>query len=106
MCRFYVILIISVFALRMINKQQQVNHHNQIINDDKAKALATFKAFVEATDNPLMKEVLLQQASNAAFSTHSTGYGTSNPVKLPPTVQLAEKVISKTVSDFGSTVTQ
>ena len=93
-------LLMAIYGLRFCSKQYATHRHNTVVNGDKAKALATFLAFAEATDNPAIKEVLLQQASASIFSVNPSGYisSTQQSNLTPPTVQVAQKILDKTLS--------
>lgn len=48
--------------------------HNETLNKHRANALMTFRAFVEGTSDVRVKDAILLQAAQAAFSSRPTGF--------------------------------
>jgi hypothetical protein len=73
---FSKILVISVafFVLVWCSKNYRAARHNEVLNQHRANALKTFRAFVEGTADVSIKDAILIQASQAAFSCRSTGF--------------------------------
>lgn len=88
---------VLVMALNFSKKQYQSHRHNSIINSDKAKSLGTFMTFVEATESPLVKDVILQYACQSAFCITTSGYDASkersSQTPWPPSIQMAKSLI-------------
>lgn len=52
----------------------KANKHQSVINRHKAHALATFQAFVQASDNPHIRDAVLMETTRSIFSHVQTGY--------------------------------
>ena len=57
--------------------------HNETLNRHRAHALMTFKAFVEGTSDVHVKDAVLVEAAQAAFSGRTTGYESVGSSQLP-----------------------
>lgn len=57
----------------------KAHKHNQTVNKHRENALLTFRAFVEGTADPRVKDAILIQAAQAAFSGRPTGFNSSQP---------------------------
>ena len=74
--------------------------HNETLNRHRAKALMTFRAFVEGTAEARVKDAILLQAAQAAFSGRPTGF--DSPEKDSQTVNPVVEILGKTFSQSGS----
>jgi hypothetical protein len=52
----------------------KANKHQATVSRHKAHALKTFQAFVQASDNPAVKDAVLMETTRAIFSHSPTGY--------------------------------
>jgi hypothetical protein len=90
-----IIFVLAGFALNFTVKQYSTHRHIAVINGDKAKALATFLAFVKATENEEVKDAVLQQASSAAFTITPSGYLKGQPLLAPPVMSMAQRIAER-----------
>lgn len=69
--------------------------HNETLNRHRANALMTFKAFYEGSDDSRVKDAILLQAAQAAFSPRPTGFDSveSETSQLNPVVDVLGRVI-------------
>lgn len=86
------ILLFSVFLCARNYKSQK---HNEILNKHRANALMTFRAFVEGTADPRVKDAILLQAAQAAFSGRPTGF--NDPEKESQTISPVVEILGKTL---------
>jgi len=93
-----VIFILIGFAINFSIKQYSTHRHNAVVNGDKARALATFLAFVKGTENSDVKDTVLQQASAAAFSMAPSGYLKGQQFLAPPLATAAQKFAERSLS--------
>ena len=76
--------------------------HNETLNKHRANALMTFRAFVEGTSDIRVKDAILLQAAQAAFSSRPTGFDA--PEKGSQTINPVVEILgraSKKASDEG-----
>lgn len=52
----------------------KTNKHQQSINKHRANALQTFQAFVEASNDPAVRDAVLMETTRSIFAITSTGY--------------------------------
>jgi hypothetical protein len=52
----------------------KANMHQSVVSRRKAHALKTFQAFVEASDNPAVRDAVLLETTRSIFSQAQTGY--------------------------------
>lgn len=52
----------------------KANKHQAVVSRHKAHSLRTFQAFVQATENPAVKDAVLMETTRAIFSHNQTGY--------------------------------
>ncbi len=74
--------------------------HNQTLNKHRANALMTFRAFVEGTSDERVKDAILLQASQAAFTLRSTGF--DDPEKDSQTINPVIEILGKTLPQASS----
>jgi len=76
--------------------------HNETLNKHRANALMTFRAFVEGTSDVRVKDAILLQAAQAAFSGRPTGFDApeKDSQAINPVVEILGKTIQQT-SDGG-----
>ena len=83
------------FAVFWCSRNYRSEKHNETLNMHRANALTTFEAFVAGTGDERVKDAVLLQAAQAAFTNRPTGFGAPgqeqsiNPVveilgKMPP----------------------
>lgn len=82
------------FGIYWSVRNYKSNKHNQTLNQHRANALQTFQSFYEGSDNPQVKNAILLQAANAAFSSRPTGYDSSE--KELPTINPIVEILGKT----------
>ncbi|WP_345845790.1 hypothetical protein [Shewanella algae] len=70
------LLIFGVLTyLLILSAKNYLNHkHNSIVNKHRQNALMTYKAMVDATDDPGSREAILIQAAGCIFNPQATGY--------------------------------
>lgn len=70
------LLIFGVLTyLLILSAKNYLNHkHNSIVNKHRQNALMTYKAMVDATDDPGSREAILIQAAGCIFNPQTTGY--------------------------------
>lgn len=74
--------------------------HNETLNRHRANALMTFRAFVEGTSDDRVKDAILLQASQAAFSTRSTGF--DDPENDSQTINPVVEILGKALPQASS----
>jgi hypothetical protein len=93
------IILLSVlsFGAFWCSRNYRAQKHNQILNQHRANALMTFRAFVEGTSDERVKDAILQQAAHAAFSGRPTGFdGPDKDMQaVNPVVEIIGKAVSK-----------
>ena len=62
------------FGIFWCARNYMASKHNETLNKHRANALMTFRAFVEGSDDSTIKDAILLQTSQAAFSNRPTGY--------------------------------
>lgn len=62
------------FGIFWCAKNYKSQKHNETLNKHRANALMTFRSFVEGTDDQGIKDAILLQAAQAAFSSRPTGF--------------------------------
>lgn len=94
---FSKILVISVsfFVLVWCSKNYRAARHNETLNQHRANALKTFRAFVEGTADVAIKDAILIQASQAAFASRNTGFdgGDGDGPQVQPIVEVLGKTL-------------
>jgi hypothetical protein len=100
---FSKILVLSSlsFGIFWCAKNYKSQKHNETLNNHRANALMTFKAFVEGTSDDSVRDAILLQASQAAFTCRPTGYDTQE--KDIQSVNPIIEVLGKTISRASST---
>jgi hypothetical protein len=70
------ILLLSFFSVvfYQIVKNYNANMHLHTLNKHRENSLKSFQSFVEATDDPKIKDMVLIQATKAIFEAGDTGY--------------------------------
>ncbi len=76
--------------------------HNETLNKHRANALMTFRTFVEGTSDTRVKDAILLQAAQAAFSGRPTGFDApdKDAQKISPVVEILGKAAPH-VTDGG-----
>ncbi len=69
--------------------------HNETLNKHRANALMTFRAFVEGTSDVRVKDAILLQAAQAAFSSRPTGFDA--PEKDSQAINPVVEILGKTL---------
>ena len=86
---------IWIYAINFCNKNFHSEKHNETINANKARTLATFRSFVDSTKDESVKDQVLIYASASAFSNPVTGFNKGQVVPLPPGMEVARQVVSR-----------
>ncbi|MCB7129049.1 MAG: hypothetical protein J3T61_05890 [Candidatus Brocadiales bacterium] len=70
------LLVLSIlsFGILWCARNYKSQKHNETLNQHRANALMTFRAFVEGTSDNRVKDAILLQAAQAAFSSRPTGF--------------------------------
>lgn len=87
------------FCIYWCTKNYKSSKHNETLNKHRANALMTFKAFVEGSDNQAIKDAILLQTSQAAFSNRPTGY--ENQEKETQTINPVVEILGKSLASSG-----
>lgn len=92
------LLIFGVLTyLLVLSAKNYLNHkHNSIVNKHRQNALMTYKAMVDATDDPGSREAILIQAAGCIFNPQSTGYTISSDTPVVSGKSMVE-ILSKPV---------
>lgn len=90
-----VVLSLWVYAINFCNKNFHAEKHNETVNANKAKTLATFQSFVDATQNRYIKDQVLVHASASAFANPSTGFGKNQSAPLPFPVEIGKQIANR-----------
>ena len=93
------ILVLSTLSFGVVwcVRNYRAQKHNSTLNKHRANALMTFRAFVEGTSDERVKDAILLQASQAAFSGRKTGFESSenDPQNINPVVEILGKTLPK-----------
>lgn len=96
---FAKILLLSFFSVifYQIVKNYNANMHLATLNRHRENSLKSFRSFVESTDNPSIKDVVLIQATKAIFEAGDTGYisNKGESVTSMDTIKIVEQANSK-----------
>lgn len=89
------VLSFGLFFTSWATSNFKANRHNEIVNRHRAISIATFRAFVEGTNNPQVKEAILLQAAQAAFRPQESGYSEGNSIRDPQNtvVEILRKIV-------------
>ena len=95
---FLMVASLLFYAIVFCKRNYNAEKHNETMNAYKANVLKTFRAFVDGSDNPSVKNHMLVNAGNAAFYIPSTGFNKSDKdIALPPTIQAAQAGLNEVV---------
>jgi len=83
------------FGVLWCARNYKAQKHNETVNKHRANALMTFRAFVEGTGDPRVKDAILLQAAQAAFSGRPTGF--DDPEKGSQTISPVVEILGKTL---------
>ena len=93
------VLVLSTltFSVAWCARNYRAQKHNETLNKHRANALMTFKAFVEGTSDERVKDALLLQAAQAAFSGRQTAFDSTekDPQNINPVVEILGKTLAK-----------
>lgn len=95
-----IVLSVTTFATVWLGSNYRAARHNELVNAHRRDALGTFRAFVEASDDPQIRDAILLQASQAVFSGRTTGFDSAEQPQ-PLTVPLMETIKKLTGGDSG-----
>ena len=86
------------FGIFWSARNYKSSKHNETLNKYRANALMTFRAFVEGSEDKTVKDAILLQTSQAAFSNRPTGYESQEKEAqtINPVVEILGKTITKT----------
>jgi hypothetical protein len=87
------------FGVFWCARNYKAQKHNETLNKHRANALMTFRAFVEGTGDPRVKDAILLQAAQAAFSGRPTGF--DDPEKESQTISPVVEILGKTLPQSG-----
>lgn len=90
------------FGIFWCARNYKSSKHKETLNKHRANALMTFRAFVEGSEDPTIKDAILLQTSQAAFSNRPTGY--ENNERETQTINPVVEILGKSVAK--STVTE
>ena len=89
------------FGIFWSARNYKSNKHNETLNKHRANALMTFRAFVEGSEDPTIKDAILLQTSQAAFSNRPTGYESQE--KEAQTINPVVEILGKSLAKTGGT---
>lgn len=91
------VLVLSTLSFVVLRcaRHLRSQKHNETLNKHRANALMTFRAFVEGTSDERVKDAILLQAAQAAFSGRPTGFDA--PEKESATFNPVVEILGKTV---------
>ncbi|MBN1271218.1 MAG: hypothetical protein JXB26_03015 [Candidatus Aminicenantes bacterium] len=69
-----IIFTVLYYAVIWAGKAYKSHKHNYIVNKHRENALLTFRAFIESTDNPEIKNAVLLKATETIFSPQLSGF--------------------------------
>lgn len=91
-------VVLLLYAIIFCNKNFNTAKHNEVINDNKATALATFPVFDGGARDEITKDQILLYAATAIFANTATGFSKDQGVSLPPTLEVAKRVMRQVES--------
>ena len=71
---FIVIAGMLIWAVSFCRKNYNAEKHNEVVNASRARVLATFKAFVDGTEDVGVKNTVLMLAGQSTFLPQKSGY--------------------------------
>lgn len=89
------------FGIFWCAKNYKSSKHNETLNKHRANALMTFRAFVEGSEDPTIKDAILLQTSQAAFSNRPTGY--ENQEKEAQAISPVVEILGRSLPKAGET---
>ena len=89
------------FGIFWSARNYKSSKHNETLNKHRANALMTFRAFVEGSEDSTIKDAILMQTSQAAFSNRPTGYESQE--KEAPTINPVVEILGKSLAKSGGT---
>lgn len=87
------------FGIFWCAKNYKSSKHNETLNKHRANALMTFRAFVEGSEDQTIKDAILLQTSQAAFSNRPTGYESQE--KEAQTINPVVEILGKSLLKSG-----
>jgi hypothetical protein len=92
----FVLLSIASFFLIFAVRNYNTSRHNQVVNQHRAKALASFQAFASDAKDDETRKAVLMYAARAAFSHQTSGYlKKEGDYAGPSVVDLAKLFVGK-----------
>ena len=85
--RFFVFGVVS-YAILWVGRAYRAAAHNQVVNEHRRDALATFQTFAEAASDSATRDIVLTQATQCIFSHRPSGFGQHESDTLPPSHML------------------
>jgi hypothetical protein len=79
-------------------RNYKAHKHNETVNRHRENALATFRAFVEGSADTRVKDAILLQAAQAAFTGRPTGFDAphTEAATIPnPVIEILGRVVPK-----------
>ena len=88
------------FGIFWCARNYKSSKHNETLNKHRANALMTFRAFVEGSEDQTIKDAILLQTSQAAFSNRPTGYESQEKETqtINPVVEILGKSLEKSTA--------
>jgi hypothetical protein len=86
---------IMSFALVFTIRNYSTSRHNYILNQHRAIALTTFRAFIQGASDTETKHSVLLAATKAVFASQNTGYLRKSEAASIPIVDLIKVVTGK-----------
>lgn len=92
-----ILLSMLSFVLVWCSRNHKAHKHNETLNEHRANALMTFRAFVEGTSDAAVKDALLLHAAQAAFAPRPTAFDSNETDHQPinPVVEIFGKALAQ-----------
>lgn len=89
-----IILSVLSFATVWAASNYRAARHNELVNGHRRDALGTFRAFVEASEDPQVRDAILLQAAQAIFVGRTTGFDSDEaaPTMAVPLMEMIKHV--------------
>ena len=86
-------VVLLLYAIIFCNKNFNAAKHNEVINDNKATALATFPVFDGGAGDESTRDQILLHAATAIFANTATGFSKDQGgMSFSPTLEVAKKI--------------
>ena len=98
----FIVLGLNLAAAFWCGQIYRTHKHLEAVNRHKANSLKTFQAFVEATDDPQIKDAVLLEATRSIFTLAKSGFVGADTNPSAPSQKVFEIVRGGTGAGDGS----